>query len=84
MLWILSTADTVTDAWPPNIQFIVRLQMKDQERNVYIAYIFCANCCPELHLQLFPITCPNMEPSLYVFAHTELMAPVRMQPKDRE
>lgn len=83
MLWVLSTANTVTDAWPPNIQFLVHLQMKNEELNVYISYIFRASNCPELHLHLQSLALKWSLPLMHL-QDTELMASVRMQPQDRE
>lgn len=65
MLWILSTADKNNYRCFGH-RVHCSSAIKDQELNIYIAYFFCANNRPELHPQLFVITCPKMEPSLYV------------------
>lgn len=52
----------------------VHLQMKDQELNVYITYIFCAHNCPELHPRLQSLALKWSLP-LICLQHKELTAP---------
>lgn len=67
MLWVLRTADKNNYRCIYTAYTVHRSStIKDQELNVYIACILCANNCSELHRQLFVITCPKIEPSLYV------------------